>query len=43
MPAPVARQMKRPRATPIQTCAVIAIRIVLGGRGERDALVYIVF
>jgi len=44
MPAPMARQMKRPRATPIQTCAAIAIRIdAREGRWYRDGLVYIVF
>jgi hypothetical protein len=39
MPAPMARQMKRPRATPIQTCAAVTIRIdVREGDGERTCL-----
>jgi hypothetical protein len=39
----MARQMKRPRATPIQTCAEIAIRMVLEGKGMWNELVYIAF
>jgi hypothetical protein len=35
----MARQMKRPRATPIQTCAAVTVRIdVREGGGERTCL-----